>query len=66
MLHDWSLERGRQNVAALPVCAYGGTHSNGTINSGAVSKGALKGRKKRRGNHLCTLKSAEGPLEYQR
>ncbi len=57
MLHDWLLLRGRQNV--LPVCAYSGTHSNGTVNRGAVSKGALKGRKKRRRNHT------EGPVEYQ-
>lgn len=67
MLHDWLLQRGRQNVAALPVCAYGGTHSNGTINRGTESKGALKGRKKRRRNHIYiyTLKSAGGHLEYQ-
>ncbi len=57
MLHDWLLLRGRRNV--LPVCAYSGTHSNGTVNRGAVSKGALKGRKKRRRNHT------EGPVEYQ-
>ncbi len=57
MLHDWLLLRGRQNV--LPVCAYSGTHSNGTVNRGDVSKGALKGRKKRRRNHT------EGPVEYQ-